>query len=164
VGDRELSSPVIREAKPDEAGLLVTMMMALHAEVEQYGGVVRQGPKTRAWVENLVALAVEGGRGLALVVEIDNELVAGLLAVDVNWPYDTDFERSVVGFGTYVAKAYRRLRLADALYETATRILRERGYDAYFGAYLVRNDPVRPLLVRKGFDGYETSVVMRLKE
>lgn len=153
----------IREAKPDDQEFLVHAISELHREVEQYGGLVRQGPRTHHWITSSVEAALRG-EGLALVTEVDGQRVGALLAVDCTWPYDMPFDRTVVGLGTWVAPPNRGKGVAGSLYMVARTLLTTRGYDAYFGGFLHENNKIKRLLPRHGFKGYETSVVMDLKE
>jgi GNAT superfamily N-acetyltransferase len=153
----------IREAKPEDLDFVVHALGELHRETEQYGGLVRQGPRTRHWITSTTEAALRG-EGLALVAEIEGQRVGALLAVDCTWPYDMPYERTVIGLGTWVAPPNRGKGVADSLYTVARSMLTERGYDGYFGGFLHGNEKVQRMLPRLGFRGYETSVVMDLKE
>lgn len=151
----------IREATESDAPQVVSMLCALHEQNEGIGGLVKKGPRTERWVASTVDAAL-AGRGLCLVAH-RGEPAGALLAVDSDAPYDNDFGRMIVGLGTYVRPAHRRLGIARLLYETAQYILRHRGYDTYFGARLPGNDSVAPLLDEIGFVPAELSVIARMR-
>lgn len=153
---------IIRNATEADAPMVGVMIYGLHVETQAYGTVIAPGHKTATWVRECVMKAIDG-QGLCLIARSDEEAVGCLLAVDVEWPYDSRLGRGVMGLGTYVVPGWRRTGVAHALYQEAKKALLEKGYDSYVGAYLVRNDKVKGTLKRTGFKDVETSVVMDLR-
>ena len=148
----------IREAEPEDFDIVVRMISALHQEVP---GIVAAGPKTHAYVEQSVRLALSGS-GLVLVAEDERGPAGALLAIDGVFPYDTNLGRTACGLGTYVQSWARKLGLAGALYTEARRLLTKRGYEHYLGAHLVGNDAAQRVIGRVGFEPFETLVLMHL--
>lgn len=159
----------LREAEPRDIAPMLSMLRMLHIETSYMGGMVKLGPKTHNWLLGLIDRAVYRKEGIALVA-IDThctdaaQYAGGLLAVDVEFPYDHDAGKCLVGYGTIVAPDYRAKGIASALYKKAFELAVERGYDSYFGAYLPGNERIQKLLPKLGFNDFEMAVVKRLKE
>lgn len=151
----------IREATYAEIHEVVEMIAALHREMTDNGGIVRDGQLTRAWIRQSAEKAMNGS-GLVLVALHGGELAGALLAIEGHAPYEHDLGRVAYGLGTYVLPAHRHCGIASELYEAAKVFLHERGYMTYVGAYLTRNAAVQPLLARIGFVGFEMNVRMEL--
>lgn len=154
--------PVVRLATLEDASVIESMMAELHSELKQYGGLILEGGRTAGWVSRCVLQAI-GGYGVCLVALDGADLVGTLLAVGVEWPYNSVHDNCALGLGTYVAPAYRGLGIADNFYKTAKRTLRERGFDSYMGAYLTTNTRVQGVLKRNGAVDIETAMVFNLR-
>lgn len=142
--------------------MVATMLYGLHMETQQFGSVVRPGPKTEGWIRDSIQQAL-GGDGVCLIAESGSEAVGCLLAVKVEWPYDSEYGSCALGLGTYVVPGWRGCGVADAFYKTAKQMLRERGFDSYVGAYLVNNTRVQKVLRRNGSKDLETTMVFDLR-
>jgi len=155
----------VREATMRDADKVIEMLSLLHWEMESRGGLVRPGERTERWMRTLVGEAIARKAGLVLVAvphNKDSQVVACLVAVDTELPYDSPYKKIAAGVGTYVENDWRKHGVATTLYGVAAQMLSDRGYDAYLGAHLTGNETAARVIKSVGFEPFEVSVLMDL--
>jgi GNAT superfamily N-acetyltransferase len=154
----------IREPKNDwEIAQSITLLQGLILEREKAGSIISIGDRTTRWIEGMVAQAmVKEGVLLGAFLPNSSALVGVLLAVDTVLPFSTRFRRVAGGFGTRVLPDFRRQGIAEALYNMAKLMLKERGFDLYLGAVMFNNLPARTVTKKVGFVENEVSLLMEV--
>jgi GNAT superfamily N-acetyltransferase len=147
----------------EESPKVEAFIALLHEELRKYGSLILDGPRTRAWVHDCVGKAIAGD-GCCLVADTGRHIIGVSLAVATKWPYDSLYENTALGLGTYVLPEHRKIGVADALYKEQRHILRWMGFDILMGGYLVTNTAVQGVLKRNGSVDLETSMIFHLRE
>jgi len=116
----------VRSATPVDRETFLDLWIRHLLEIESFGSEIAASDRTREGFGDLFDLALRG-LGVALVAEVQGEIVGVHLARIADLPWDLSLGSTALAFGTYVVPELRRRGIASALREASLAELTRKG-------------------------------------
>lgn len=153
----------VRPARREDGPEFMLLWRRYLKELLAFGSEIALTERTRAFFQSVFDRAVDGGPCVALVAELDGEIVGCHLSDAATLPWDTTAGRSALAFGTFVLPEARRCGAAHALRVASLRALRELGCDAVVFALHRKNEAGRESLgAWPGIEELSTTYLYRM--
>lgn len=142
----------VRPAILADSGAFRPLLMAYLREMRAKGSEIQPTNRTADFYHSLFVRYVTGAADGAVVMAGD---VGFSMAGDATAPVDSDFGKTALGWGTYVAPVARGDGLGDDLRRALRAALRARGFQTVLGGAYVGDLAAHASVKRTGWKPYQ---------